>query len=198
VNRERVVQMNWDTPFGTKLQGSMLGTKTFPLLGLKMEDALPKQTPQDDYNCRIGIVAAVVIMLRDVIAINVDDNFKFAIIFSKKTLIVSFNKKTKEYVCLFPEDTFQMLPPPHEMSVFGKTYLTLFREHWFIMFDKLAILFHETLCKQLDADCIRDENYIGCCNKIAVQQWPPSVVITKQDQSPSPHVEPPCNPQLSP
>jgi hypothetical protein len=58
---------------------------------------LPKQTPQDDYNCGIGIVAAVGIMLRDVIGINLDDNFKFATIFSKKKLIVFFCKKTKEY-----------------------------------------------------------------------------------------------------
>ncbi len=32
VNIECVVQMNWDTPFGTKLQDSLLGTKAFPLL----------------------------------------------------------------------------------------------------------------------------------------------------------------------
>ncbi len=87
-----------------------------------------------------------------------------------------------------PKNTSQTLPPPHEMSVFGKTYLALLREHWFILFDRLAILYHETLSNQLDADCILDEDFIGCCNEIAVQQWPPSVVNTKQDQSPSPHV----------
>jgi hypothetical protein len=32
VNRERVVQMNWDTPFGTKVEGSLLDTKAFPSL----------------------------------------------------------------------------------------------------------------------------------------------------------------------
>ncbi len=32
VNREHVVQMNWDTPFGVKLQGCLLGTKAFPSL----------------------------------------------------------------------------------------------------------------------------------------------------------------------
>ncbi len=88
---------------------------------------MPQQTPEIDYNCGIGVVAAVRIMLRDVIGINQDNNFKFATIFSKKTLIVSFCKETKESVCLFPEDTFQTLPHPHEISVFGKTYLALFR-----------------------------------------------------------------------
>jgi hypothetical protein len=151
-----------------------------------MEDVLPKQTPEDDYNCGIGAVAAIGIMLCDVIVINQDDNFKFANIFSKKALIVSICNMTGEYVCSFPEDTFQRLPPPHEMSVFGKTYLALLKEQWFILFDRLALLYHETLCKQLDADCVLDDNYIGYCNKISVQQWPPSVVITKQDQSSSP------------
>jgi hypothetical protein len=75
VNRDCVVQMNWDTPFGTKLQGSLLGTKAFQLLRLNVEDVLPKQTPEDDYNCGIGAVAATGIMLRDVIGINQDDDF---------------------------------------------------------------------------------------------------------------------------
>ncbi len=97
MNRERVVQMNWDMPFGTKLQGNLLvGTKAFPLLQLSLEDVLPKQTPEDDYNCGIGAVAAIGIILCDVIGINQDNNFKFATIFSKKALIVSFCKKTRE------------------------------------------------------------------------------------------------------
>jgi hypothetical protein len=141
VNRERVVQMNWDTPFGTKLQGSLLGTKAYPLLQFKVEDVLPKQTPEDDYNCGIGAVAAIGIILRDVIGINQDNNFKFATIFSKKALIASICKTTGEYVCSFPEDTFQRLPPPHEMSVFGKTYLALLKEQWFILFDRFALLY---------------------------------------------------------
>jgi hypothetical protein len=168
VNRERVVQMKWDTPFGTKLQGNLHGTTAFPLLRLNVEDVLPKQTPEDDYNCGIGAVAAIGIMLCDLIGINQDNNFKFATIFSKKALILSFCKKTREYVCSFPEDTFQRLPPPHEMSVFGKTYLALLREQWFILFDRLALLYHKTLCKQLDADYVLDDNYIGCFNKISV------------------------------
>jgi hypothetical protein len=98
VNSEHVVQMNWNTPFGTKLQGSLLGTKAFPLLRLNVKDILPQQTPEDDYNCGIGIVAAVEIILRDLIGVNQDDDFKFVTIFSKKTLIVSFCKKTKECV----------------------------------------------------------------------------------------------------
>jgi hypothetical protein len=42
-----------------------------------------------------------------------------------------------------------------------------------------ALLYHDTLRKQLDADCVLDDNYIRCCNEISVQQWPPSVVVTK-------------------
>ncbi len=78
-------------------------------------------------------------------------------------LIVSFCKKTKECVCSFPEDALQTLLP-HEMSVFGKTYLALMREQWFILFDRSALLYHKTLHKRLDADCLIDEDNIGCCN----------------------------------
>jgi hypothetical protein len=166
--------MNWDMPFGTKLLGSLLGTKAFPLLQINVEAVFSQQTPEDDYNCGIGVVAAIGIMLHNVIGVNQDNSLKFVTIFSKKTLIVSFCKKTEEYVCLFPEYTFQRLPPPQEMSVFGKTYLALFREQLFILIDRLALLYHKTLRKRLYADCILDEIFIGCCNKILVQQWPPS------------------------
>jgi hypothetical protein len=40
--------MNWDTPFGTKLQISLIGTTAFPSLRLNMVDVLPKQSPEDD------------------------------------------------------------------------------------------------------------------------------------------------------
>ena len=88
--------MNWEMPFGTKLPGSLLGTKAFPLLQLNVEDVFSQQTPEDDYNCGIGVVAAIGIMLYDVIGVNQDNNLKFVTIFSKETLIVSFCKKTKE------------------------------------------------------------------------------------------------------
>jgi hypothetical protein len=161
--------MNWDTRFGKKLQGSLPGTKAFPPLRLNVEDVLPQQTPEDDH----------------------DDDFMFVTIFSKKSLNVSFCKKTKEYIGSFPEDTFQTLPPSHEN-------LALLRELWLILFDRLALLYHKTLRKRLNADCVLDDNYIGCCNKISMQQWPPSVVITKQDQSPSPPEQPSPKPPPPP
>jgi hypothetical protein len=34
------------------------------------------------------------------------------------------------------------------------------------------------------SDWILDDNYIHCFNEIAAQQWPPSVVITKEDRHP--------------
>ena len=120
--------MNWETPFGTKLQGSLIGTSAFQSLRMKMVDVLPKQSPEDNYNSGFGVVASVGIMLCDAIGINLDNDFKFATIFSKKTLIVFFCKKTKEYACSFAEDAFQTCPLPHELAVFRKTYLVLLRE----------------------------------------------------------------------
>jgi hypothetical protein len=69
---------------------------------------MPQQTPEDDYNCGIGVEAGVGIILRYVIGTTLSLSPSC---FSKKMLIVSFCKKTKECVCSFPEDTFQTLPP---------------------------------------------------------------------------------------
>ena len=41
VNRENVIQMNWETPFGIKLQGNLVGTKAFPALQLHATDVCP-------------------------------------------------------------------------------------------------------------------------------------------------------------
>jgi hypothetical protein len=65
-----------------KIARKLAWHKAFPSLRLNVEDVLPKQTPQDDYNFGIGVVAAVGIMLRNGIGANLDDNFKFATIFS--------------------------------------------------------------------------------------------------------------------
>ncbi len=77
------------------MQGSLLGMKAFPSLRLNVKDVLPQQTPEDDYNCGIGVVAAVGIILRDVIGVNQDDNLKFVTIFSKKTLISPSARRPK-------------------------------------------------------------------------------------------------------
>ena len=112
--------MNWETPFGIKLQGNLVGTKAFPALRLHATDVLPSQSEDDDYNCGIGVVAAVGIILRDVIGVKLEDDLKFAANFSKKKLLVSFCKDTKEHICSFADATFQSLPPLDEMTGMGR------------------------------------------------------------------------------
>ena len=185
VNRENVKQMNWETPFGIKLQGNLVGTKASPALRLHATDVLPSQSEDDDYNCGIGVVAAVGIILRDVIGVNLEDDLKFAANFSKKKLLISFCKDTKEHICSFADATFQSLPPLDEMRVFGKTYLALLREQWFLLFDSLAKLHHETLPRRWAGDCELDEIYLRWCKQIEAYNWPPIAVTTKHEPPPT-------------
>ncbi|KAI2502413.1 hypothetical protein MHU86_12070 [Fragilaria crotonensis] len=56
--------MRWCSPFGKTSQGNMLGTKSFPALRLPEANLLPRQ--DDGWNCGVGVVAAVGIILRNV------------------------------------------------------------------------------------------------------------------------------------
>ena len=66
-----------------------------------MDDVLPKQTPEDDYNCGIGVVAAVGIVLCDVIGVNQDDNFKFITIRLLQEVVDCFLLQGDQRICLF-------------------------------------------------------------------------------------------------
>ena len=125
------------------------------------------------------MVAAVGIILRDVIGVNLEDDLKFAANISKRKLLVSFCKDTKEHICSFADATFQSLPPLDEIRVFGKSYLALLREQWFLLFDRLAKLHHETLPGRWAGDCKLDEVNLRWCKQIEAYHWPPIAVTTK-------------------
>ena len=76
----------------------MVGTKAFPSLRLRGENVLPKQSAEDDYNCGIGVVATIGIILRDVIGFNLEDDTKFGTIFAKNKLSVAFASGSKEHL----------------------------------------------------------------------------------------------------
>ena len=118
---------------------------------------MPEQDVEDDYDCGISVVATIAIILRDCIGSGLEDDIKFAMTFSKKTLEVSFCETTKEDICRFPPGSFK--PLPLESSLFGKTYLQLLREQWFIVFDRLAKLQHITLGKRSDVNFQVEEGY---------------------------------------
>ncbi|KAI2511371.1 hypothetical protein MHU86_2982 [Fragilaria crotonensis] len=54
------------------------------------------------------------------------------------------------------------------------------KEQWFILFDRLAVLHHETLPKRFHTDCEIDEVYLTWCDKIQRHNWPPFAVTTKR------------------
>ena len=53
------------TPFGNQYLEDMVGTEKFPALKVLKDGVLPKQ--KDEYNCGIGLVAAICIILCDVL-----------------------------------------------------------------------------------------------------------------------------------
>ena len=69
VMKSKTRKFEWLTPFGDQKEGLMLGTEDFPSLRLLQElEVLPLQN--DDYNCGIGICAAIAIILRDVVYVD--------------------------------------------------------------------------------------------------------------------------------
>ena len=58
----------------------------------------------------------------------------------------------------------------HQFMKWKLHTVLVLREQWFILFDRLAKLHQETLCKCLDGDCC-------CCNKIRAHRGHPSAVI---------------------
>ena len=114
--------------FGDALDGSMVGTKTFPALHLPEDcNALPMQC--DDFNCGVGVAAAIGIVLRDVI--NKQDRqianaafLSYDELFSVKTLSLATCDEPKEVYCKMPDICFDALPTHVD-------YLALVREQWF-------------------------------------------------------------------
>lgn len=182
VHPSGVHSMNWETPYGYILDGNLVGSSEFPSLRLQEEDKMPKQSDEDDYNCGIGVVATIAIVLRDCIGRDPEDDLKFIRNFSTRTLEVSFCETSKEHICSFPPGSFK--PLPLDRSLFGKTYLHLLREQWFIVFDRLAKLQHVTLGKRSGTDFKVDEEYEACSKILEQSKWPALATISKPPPAP--------------
>lgn len=53
--------MDWEMPFGSILEGNLVGSQEFLSLRLQEEEEeeMPKQSDEGDYNCGIGVVTAI-------------------------------------------------------------------------------------------------------------------------------------------
>lgn len=48
--------MDWEMPFGSILEGNLVGSQEFLSLRLQEEEEMPKQSDEGDYNCGIGVL----------------------------------------------------------------------------------------------------------------------------------------------
>ena len=91
--------MKWLSPYGNA-DMILKGTKEFPRLQLNDKLLLPKQI--DGYNCGIGIVAAMAVLLRDFFD-NASNSVTFEDAFSPNSMPVNVSSSGDEHVCPFPE-----------------------------------------------------------------------------------------------
>ena len=70
--------------------------QSFSIARLRVKNVLPQQSPDDDYNCGIGVVATIGIILRDVIGFNPEEDIKFGTIFAKNKMLVACCSSSKE------------------------------------------------------------------------------------------------------
>ena len=87
-SKDYIQDMEWLYPFGNHLRGYHKGTKVFPHLQFDKTDSLPLQ--QDGYNCGVGVVAAVGIILRDIIGSTLESENRFYNIFEQSKLSLTF------------------------------------------------------------------------------------------------------------
>ena len=142
-SKDSIQDMEWLYPFGNHLRGYHKGTKVFPHLRFDKTDSLPLQ--QDGYNCGVGVVAAVGIILRDIIGSTLESENRFYNIFeqSQLSLTLEGNGLWREWVVKLQAKLLKPLPSPAHL-VWGD-YLSILRSQWFVLFDRLAELQNVTI-----------------------------------------------------
>jgi hypothetical protein len=165
------------TPFGAELRGQMIGTERFPALRLfDHQMHLPQQGPKDDYNCGIGMVSIIGIMLRDLIGADlVEDCNRYYSIFSNPAMPIEnvrYNYAPKrtdgtEYVCALPRGLLLHLPESECGS-----YLHAVKAQWFMLFDRLAEFQNVTLPRRLNAEHVVHPRYEAFKRDVLAMPWP--------------------------
>ena len=100
--------MQWHAPFG-KDNGLLYGTESFPTLRIMNSkgDRLPIQ--KDAHNCGIGIVAAVALILRDIVGV-LNGESKFHLLFQRNSLPHFHCNLTEGFYCQLPTKSLKRLP----------------------------------------------------------------------------------------
>lgn len=176
--------MPWHQPFGSAIDGYLLGSQRFPSLRFPFgTNFLPRQN--DAYNCGIGVAATIAIILRDVVVkdlvsntetVSYDDHFraiKMELKNGKTNDDVPDEKnvlRLEEVYCDMPLVFFTTrLPSPVDMP-FGGDYLTLLREQWFMLIDRLAADQHVHWPSRMYKGWVPSKFYTT--NLEFIMQWP--------------------------
>ena len=161
-----------ECPYGPIDFGSMVGTNAFPALKFPVgSQYLPRQ--KDGFNCGMGVVTAVGIMIRDVIHKG-SDRFDDVFSVNRMPLDPPLDPNGEVY-CAMPEVFFTSLATKIEGD-----YLALIREQWFTLFDNMAASqhVHEPI------KCFGDYYTVSQEYTNAVEQckgWPqPDLLATKR------------------
>lgn len=172
---ETPTQMKWNSPFGRTFFGEMKGTKKFPALRVLDKGVLPLQ--DDGHSCGVGLIAAIGIILRDIIGTD-NGATRFKEIFRHDCMKIKMSTELKvaEHICCFPMGTFPRLFDKGEFG--SKSYLHVLKAEWFRLFDRIAELQHVTVPKRLNADHMVERCYES--RKFELQQftWPKTPILS--------------------
>ena len=167
--------MTWVAPFGkgsiveidvgmdrrTRMRKSkLLGTIAFPSIRFHNKDVpnLPKQVEADklkriegdSWNCGFGLVAAIAIIMRDIIGKDETVRSQYCTMF--QTAPTSITKTNDEVVFQSPAHSIEPLPSVQILVWASGNYLAALRHERFVLFDMLAeLLQHNTIPLRLDS-----------------------------------------------
>ena len=177
------IRLEWEFPFGSPVFGDMVGTRHFPALRLDEAGVLPLQGKKDDFNCGIGLVSAIGIVLHQFI--HKCTTIECRNLFRRESMVVEerlykFNEQSgitkNEFVSVFPTGVLEPLPKEH-----GSWLLSFVKAEWFILFDRLAETQHGVLHMGLSTN----EEYNILMEKLRCQSWPQIAVDPKLQEEPT-------------
>ncbi|KAI2501078.1 hypothetical protein MHU86_13369 [Fragilaria crotonensis] len=128
---------------------------------------LPRQ--DDGWNCGVGVVAAVGIILRNVCTqkverMNFDEQFG-----PQKNWELHQDNITKEWFAYFDRRFFEPLPTENNDLILAD-YLTMLRQEWFVLFDRMAAMQYEVFPKRVNKNNSVNPLYLE--TKQSTLAWP--------------------------
>ncbi|KAI2497454.1 hypothetical protein MHU86_17058 [Fragilaria crotonensis] len=159
--------MKWLSPFGRTFWANE-GHQYIPCIGVLDNDVLPLQ--EDGHSCGIGIIAAIAIILRDIIG--TQDGVAYNEMFRRDRMEIqmSTDVKSKEHICCFPQGIFTKLFKRVDSA--SISYLHAMKAQWFLLFDRIAEFQHVTVPKRQNSNHLMDPCYGSLKLELQTFTWP--------------------------